>query len=332
MDSKPDYCATDNKEKLYMETPVMYSFPLSKHAGFKVYLKLDNLQPSGSFKIRGISNMIQKGIDRGDSEHVYCASGGNAGMAAAHASKQLGIPCTIVVPQTTPEFVNERLRNLGAEVKVHGSVYDEAKKLAVELGSQPRCMLIPAFEHPDIWEGHASLINESSRQMSERPDLVITCVGGGGLLNGIVQGMRDVGWDEVPVLAMETHGANCFNAAIAAGEAVFIPAITSIAKSLGSLIVSPQTLEYYKQACPRILNEMVSDNQVIDACVRFSDDHRFLVEPACGASLAAVYSNVVKQLQDSGKLGTVKSVLVVVCGGSIVSTAVMEKWKADFGM
>merc|ERR1719239_100230 len=275
--------------------------------------------------------MIQKAVNKGDLKHVYCASGGNAGMAAAYASSQLGIPCTIVVPQTTPVFIHTKLQNLGAEVKVHGSVYDEARKLALELGSSPGCILIPAFEHPDIWEGHATMIHESKQQMPETPDLVVTCVGGGGLLNGIVQGMRAVGWQQIPILGMETHGANCFNAAIAAGKVVNIPAITSIAKSLGSLSVSQQSLDYYNDASPRILNEMVSDKQTVEACCNFSDDHRILVEPACGASLSAIYSSVVNKLKAEGQLRSeVKSVLVVVCGGSIVSTQVMEQWKKDF--
>merc|ERR1719239_1839268 len=107
--------------------------------------------------------MIQKAVNKGDLKHVYCASGGNAGMAAAYASSQLGIPCTIVVPQTTPVFIHTKLQNLGAEVKDHGS-----------------------------------MIHESKQQMPETPELVVTCVGGGGLLNGIVQGMRAVDGNRFP--------------------------------------------------------------------------------------------------------------------------------------
>lgn len=318
------------KDKLYIETPVLYSFPLSDIAGIKVYLKLDNLQPPGSFKIRGISHIIQKAVQNGKCEHVYCASGGNAGLAAAFASKQLGIPCTIILPVTTPAFVADRLRALEAEVKVHGDVYDDAKNFALELSKQSGSLYVPAFEHPDIWEGHSSMIVEAARQMTVKPDVVVTSVGGGGLFNGVIQGMRQVGWDDVPVVAMETHGAHAFDAAIKAGEIVTLPAITSVAKSLGALSVSPSTLAYYKEAKPLIINCLVTDKEAVAACLKFSDDHRFLVEPACGASLAAIYSNVIGRLKEEGKLTGASSVLVIVCGGAIVSSSVMEAWKLEY--
>ncbi|XP_059139051.1 L-serine dehydratase/L-threonine deaminase-like isoform X2 [Physella acuta] len=276
--------------------------------------------------------MIQKAVDNESCDHVYCASGGNAGMAAAFACRQLGISCTIILPKSTPAFLADRLKLLDAEVKVHGDFYDEAKILAQELSTQPGALYVPAFEHPDIWEGHASIIEEACRQLEEKPGLVVTSVGGGGLCNGIVQGMRSVGWEDVPVLTMETEGAHSFHAAVQVGEVVTLPAITSIAKTLGALSVCPTTLEYYKQARPQLLPYLITDKQAVNACIKFAEDHRFLVEPACGASLAAIYSNIVKQLVTEQKLSDVTSVLVVVCGGSIVSTSVMEAWRQEYGI
>lgn len=321
-----------SSEKLYLHTPVVFSLPMSRHSGFQVYLKLENLQPPGSFKLRGISHMIQKATQEGTCEHVYCASGGNAGLAAAYASHQLNISCTIILPSSTPQFISDQLKNLGAEVKIHGDVYDEAKQLAQELGKQQGSLYVPAFEHPTIWEGHSSMIVEAEGQLKVKPDVVITCVGGGGLLNGMIQGMRQVGWTDVPVLAIETQGANCFNAAIAAGEVVTLPAITSIAKSLGALSVSPVTLEYYKQKQPPIISHLVTDKEAVHACIKFAEDHRLLVEPACGATLAALYSNIIDRLIEQGDLQNITTVLAIVCGGSIVSTSVMEGWKKEFGL
>ncbi|RUS84806.1 hypothetical protein EGW08_007421 [Elysia chlorotica] len=326
-----DYCA--HEKQLYVETPVILSHELTRKAGYKVYLKLENLQPPGSFKIRGISHMIQKAVASGVCEHVYCASGGNAGMAAAYSSQQLNIPCTIVLPETTPRFIAKKLEDLGAEVIVRGSVYDEAKKHATTLSEKPGALYVPAFEHPDLWEGHASLVVESARQLEHTPDAVITSVGGGGLLNGIVQGMRQVGWQHVPLVAIETDGAHAFNAATQAGTLVTLPAITSIAKSLGSLVVSVTSLEYFQQGKPPILSQVVQDREAVNACLQFAEDHRLLVEPACGASLAAVYSDVVGALGKAGQLPErVDSVLVIVCGGAIVSTEALHQWKKDFNL
>ncbi|GFR59248.1 serine dehydratase [Elysia marginata] len=177
------------------------------------------------------------------------------------------------------------------------------------------------------------MITEVARQLDCKPDAVVTSVGGGGLFNGVVQGMRQVGWDDVPVVAMETVGADAFNASIKAGDLVTLPAITSIAKSLGSLIISPTTLDYYKQGKPPILSQLVHDREAVSACLKLAEDHRFLVEPACGASLAAVYSDVVAALSNSGQLpAKINSVLVIVCGGAIVSTEALEQWKKDFSL
>merc|ERR1712232_607879 len=101
----------------------------SDHIGAEVYLKMDCMQPPGSFKIRGIGETVRSAVEAGASR-IVSSSGGNAGLAAAYAAKSLGVPATVVLPTTTPEGVHVRLRRYGAEVVVHGNVWDEADKLA----------------------------------------------------------------------------------------------------------------------------------------------------------------------------------------------------------
>ncbi|KAK6192436.1 hypothetical protein SNE40_003905 [Patella caerulea] len=317
----------------YLTTPTVESVPLSKLAGFTVFLKLENLQPPGSFKIRGISHFCKKAVNERGCKRLICASGGNAGMAAAYAAQQLKTPCTIVLPESTPEFIAHKLRDYGAEVVVKGKVFDHANQYALELAKQTGCEYVHPFDLPDVWEGHESVIYECESQLKPvRPDVVITCVGGGGLLNGILQGMRSIGWDDIPVVAMETVGADCFNKSIEAGELITLPDITSVAKSLGALTVSSRTFDNYKIQKPPILSAVVPDRGTVNACLKFADDHRYLVEPACGATLAAIYSNVIQRLQEEGKLGTVSNALVIVCGGSSVTLELLLKWKNDFNL
>ncbi|KAJ8312476.1 hypothetical protein KUTeg_009849 [Tegillarca granosa] len=336
-------CLNASEHPLHMVTPTIHSAPLSKLAGFPVYLKLENLQIPGSFKIRGVGNFCKKAYKSG-CRRIVCASGGNAGLAAAYAAKQLKVPATIVLPTTTPDFVADKLRDYGAEVQVHGSVWDESNKYALKLATDPDCAYVHPFDHPDIWyinllkseskfisrQGHATMIAEAKEQLPCQPDVVIASVGGGGLLNGVIEGMWNVGWKHVPVIAMETEGADCLNAAIKDGKLVTLPAITSVAKSLGALTCSKKTFEYYNKH--KMHSVLVHDKQAIEACLKFADDHRMLVEPACGASLASVYSDVISKLEKDGKLPEIKSALIVVCGGSGVSLEALQKWKSDFGL
>ncbi|KAL8581220.1 hypothetical protein ACOMHN_038320 [Nucella lapillus] len=318
---------------LYLKTPLIHSGALSGEASVDVFLKLDNLQPPGSFKIRGISNMCQKAIKERQCSHIYCASGGNAGLATAYVCQKLNTPCTIVLPESTPSFTADKLRQLGAEVEIQGKVWDDANQYALEQSKKPGCEYIPPFDHPDIWEGHETIVTESAAQLSRKPDVVVTCVGGGGLLNGVLQGMSKAGWEDVPIIAMETEGADRLYQSVSAGKIVRLPDITSIARSLGSCVVSSKTFEYYNSGRYKILCERVPDKEVVRACLRFAEDHRFIVEPACGASLAAVYSGVFRKLQDDGQLPkNVSSILVIVCGGAVINLDLLLKWKQQFDL
>ncbi|KAK3085166.1 hypothetical protein FSP39_025343 [Pinctada imbricata] len=316
-------------DALHIVTPTILSHPMTKVAGFNVYIKLDNLQIPGSFKIRGIGNFCKKAKARG-CKKIVCASGGNAGLAAAYAAHQLNLQATIVLPKTTPGFVADKLRDFGAEVEIHGNVWDEANSYAQTLAADPECEYVHPFDHKDTWEGHETIIKEAVSQMTTPPDVVITCVGGGGLLNGIIQGMQNNGWQNIPVIAMETVGADCLNASLAADKIVTLPTITSVAKCLGALTPSSTTFEYCKKY--NIISDLVTDKQAIDACLRFADDHRMLVEPACGASLAAIYSNIIQKLQSQNKLGPVKTAFLLVCGGSGVTLESLQNWKQEFGI
>ncbi|XP_062570218.1 serine dehydratase-like isoform X1 [Saccostrea cucullata] len=317
----------DTQRPLHVVTPTIHSTPLSKCVGFPVYLKLENLQVPGSFKIRGIGNLCQKAAQKG-CKRVVCASGGNGGLAAAYAARLLKLPATIVLPTTTPAFVAEKLRDQDATVEIHGSVWDEANQFALKIAQDPDCLYVHPFDHPDVWEGHESLVVEAKEQLPSPPDVVVASVGGGGLLCGVIQGMEKVGWGHIPVVSMETVGADCLNVSLREDKITTIPAITSVAKCLGALTPCTQIFDLCKKYS--VISQLCTDKQAIDACLKYADDHRQLVEPACGASLAAVYSGILKDLQTRGKLGQVKSALIVVCGGSGVTLDALNKWKMEF--
>jgi L-serine/L-threonine ammonia-lyase len=308
---------------LHGTTPLVEHAALSAATGKRVFLKLENLQASGSFKLRGIGKLCQNAHARG-ARRLVCPSGGNAGFAAAVAGKALGITTLIVVPSTSPESVRARIRTLGAEVIVSGGVWDESNQEALRLCSEPGSVYVPPFDHPDIWDGNASLIDEAVTQIEGGAfDAVVCAVGGGGLMAGVLHGLHRNGLQHVPVIAAETEGAASFAAAMEAGEPVTLPAITSIATSLGSKRVADEAHAWTRRH--EIRSAVVSDADAVDACLRFADDMRILVEPACGAALALAYGQL-------PQLAPFKRPLIVVCGGIGVDLAKLAAWKTQYAL
>jgi len=289
---------------LHIETPLVESSALSVTTGRSVWLKLDALQPPGSFKIRGIGQACETYLARGARRFVS-SSGGNAGLAVAYAGRRLGVPVTVVVPETTTERAKELLQLEKAEVIVNGVSWQEANAFAQSLIGTSDAFLHP-FDDPLLWQGHATLIDEVFR-FGFKPDAVVLSVGGGGLMSGVVEGLHRNGWSDVPVFAVETTGAASFHAAVEAGHTVELEQITSIATSLGAKRVCEKAFQWSRQHS--IHSVVVSDQSALNACERFLDDHRILVEPACGASLAVAYEN-------APELENFSNILVVVCGGA----------------
>jgi len=299
---------------LHIETPLIASGALAG-AGRTVWLKMEALQPPGSFKIRGIGHACEQYVRRG-ARRFISSSGGNAGIAAAYAGRRLGVPVLVVVPETTSARARELIRREQADIVVHGASFQEANAHAQSLLG-PNDAFIHPFDDPLLWEGHASMIDEVQRA-GVQPDAVVLSVGGGGLLCGVVQGLRRNGWDQVPVIAVETAGADSLAQSMAAGERITLPAITSVATSLGARQVAQSAFDWSREHPVRSL--VVSDSDAVGACIRFMDEQRVVVEPACGAALAAVYAN-------APQLDGLRHVLVIVCGGVTATVAQLQDWE-----
>jgi L-serine/L-threonine ammonia-lyase len=302
---------------LHIETPLIESGAMSSAPGQSVWLKMDALQPPGSFKIRGIGFACEEYARRAGRRFIS-SSGGNAGIAAAYAGRRLSIPVMVVVPETTTARAMELIRRENAEVIVHGASFQDANALALSMLTASDAFIHP-FDDPLLWEGHASMIDEVARA-GVKPDAVVLSVGGGGLLCGVVAGLRRNGWPNVPVIAVETEGADSLAQSIAAGERIELPRISSIATSLGARKVSEQAFKWTGEHPVRSI--VVPDSAAVAACIRFMDDHRMVVEPACGASLAVAYDA-------AAALGEWRNVLVIVCGGVTATVGQLQKWAAQ---
>jgi len=329
---------------LHVETPLVHSVALSEAlgTGAPVFLKLDCCQPCGSFKLRGLGAVCQAAVQQRGAQQLVSSSGGNAGLAVAYAARALGCACTVVLPRSTPEHVRVRLEGYGAQVQVAGAHWLEAHAHAGQLAQSTGGELVHPFEGEEAWLGHASAVTEMQAQLAHvaeaarvsqaiqathgAPGALVLSVGGGGLLLGALRGLELTGWaGGTSVVAVETQGADCLSQALQAGALVTLPAITSVATSLGAPCVSPTAFEASKDPERRVHSHVVSDQAAVRACVRFLDDHRLLVEPACGASLAAVYDRAPALLH-------APSVVVLVCGGACVDVHTMTKLAAQTGV
>lgn len=304
-----------NTNTLHIETPLLESIPLERKVNGKVWLKLEALQPSSSFKLRGIGNACQEYLRKGAKKFIS-SSGGNAGIAVAYSGRQLGVPVTVVVPESTTERAIEAIKQESAEVIIKGEIWQEAHAYSLNL-TDSECVYIHPFDDPLLWAGYATIIDEVKKS-GLSPDVVVLSVGGGGLLCGIIEGLCRNNMATVPVIAVETDGADSLSASLSVGQHLEIENITSIATSLGAKKVAKAAYDWcYKH---EVVSHVVSDIDAVDSCLEFSNDHRLLVEPACGATLAALY-NPVEFLMDKN------NILVIVCGGAGVTIDKMNDWK-----
>jgi L-serine/L-threonine ammonia-lyase len=339
----------------------------------QVYLKLENLQPSGSFKSRGIGSYMvahlrrhlsnPANVSNGETTnspplHYYIASGGNAGLGCIHAAVTMNSLATVVVPLSTTEDMVSKLQTAGAtKVIQHGASWAEADAYlknelipATEKRGE-KAVYIPPFDAPEIWDGNAGMIREIYEQISEiechypQPykaseasgadapktdlfDAVVCSVGGGGLFCGIMQGLEECGSGNTKVFAVETLGADSLAQAIDKKQLVTLSSITSIATSLGARTVCKKALEYGLK--DSVISVVVSDKDAVEACQRFANEERLLVEPACGVCAAVCYKGILKKA--CPELRPESKIVLIVCGGSNISYDIMEKYAKQFGI
>ncbi|WP_042881762.1 pyridoxal-phosphate dependent enzyme [Cupriavidus necator] len=298
----------------HIHTPLLLSRPLSVRLGKPVRLKMEALQPSGSFKLRGVGYACERYLEQG-AKGFITSSGGNAGIAVAYCGRELGVPVTVVVPESTSARARSLITLEGARLIVHGKSWAEANEFALGAAS-PETVFIHPFDDPLLWEGHATLVDEVA-QAGCKPGAVILSVGGGGLLCGVLEGMTRNGWSDVPVIAVETAGAACYAASIAAGKPVALAEIATVATSLGARSPCQQAVDWASRH--PIRSVVVTDDAAVGASLQFLQDHRVVVEPACGVALAALNLDI-PELDQASEL------LVVVCGGAGTSAADLLGW------
>jgi len=266
----------------------------------EVWLKLEHLQASGSFKARGMLNrLLSNPIP---ASGVIVASGGNAGIATAAAAKELGVPCEVFVPTVSSPAKQQKLRELGAQVVVTGAVYAEALEACLARQQQTGALLTHAYDQPEVVTGAGTLAREIERQGGSLPDAVLVSVGGGGLIAGVAAWCED----RTRVVALEPELAPTLHRARAAGEPVDVAVGGIAADSLGAKRIGALawglTQRWVRES------HLLPDAAIREAQLFLWKAFKLAVEPAAALPLAALRAGIAGDAQRVG---------LVVCGANL---------------
>lgn len=248
-----------------------------------LFLALELMQHTGSFKARGAMNFLLAHREAGllPAAGLTIASGGNAGLACAWAAREHGVRATVFLPENAPPVKVARLRSYGADVQLVGSRYDEARAACEEFAATSGALASHAYDHPLIAAGAGTLTEEIVRQLPGGLDTIVVSVGGGGLFAGVATAALERG---VGVVAVEPENCRALNAALAAGRVVDTPVDSVAADSLGATRVSATALEVAGRDGVRSV--LVPDTAITAARQHLWDTHRLVVEHAAATAYA----------------------------------------------
>lgn len=297
-------------------TPLVPSATLSRRLGCRVSLKLECLQKTGSFKPRGAFNKLLTLSPEERARGVAAVSGGNHAQGVAYAARQLGISAVICMPETTPPNYLDATRGYGAEIVLTPdikSAFAEAERLR-----QQGRVLVHPFDDVEIAAGQGTIGLEV---LEDAPDLtrIYVSIGGGGLLAGVGTAIKEAR-PEAVVIGVETEGADAMARTLAVGRLVEMPAITSIARTLGA----PKVSEFTREAMQRLAREVVvvRDDEAVRALVFLLERAKLLTEPAASCVLAAAE-------RQRAELRPEDHVVLLLCGGN-VALADVCRWRTEF--
>lgn len=306
--------ASEIVKKVTQETKLVYSEYLSEQTGNKVYLKPENMQFTGAYKVRGAYYKISTLSEEERQRDLITASAGNHAQGVAYAAKRYGAKATIVMPTTTPLIKVNRTKSYGAEVVLYGDVYDEACAKAYELAEEHGYTFIHPFDDPAVATGQGTIAMEIFQELP-LVEYILVPIGGGGLATG-VSTLAKLLNPKIKVIGVEPAGANCMQASLEAGEVVTLPQINTIAD--GTAVKTPGTkiFPYIQENLDDIIT--VHDDELIVAFLDMVENHKMIVENSGLLTVAALKHLNVKN----------KRVVSILSGGNmdvITMSSVVQK-------
>lgn len=290
-------------DEVIIPTPLIYSEAFSKECKNQVYIKPENLQRTGAFKIRGAYNKIVKMDDEAKAKGLIASSAGNHAQGVAYAASKLGVKATIVMPKHTPLIKVEATEAHGAEVVLAGEVYDEAYQKACDLQKEHGYTFVHPFNDEDVIEGQGTIALEILEELPEA-DIILVPIGGGGLISGIACVAKQIK-PTIKIIGVEPEGAASALAAINEDQVVALKEANTIADGTAVKEIGDMTFDYIKEYVDGIIT--VSDYELMDAFLLLVEKHKLVAENSGILSLAAL-----KKLNEKNK-----KVVSLISGGNI---------------
>ncbi|WP_026515963.1 threonine ammonia-lyase [Butyrivibrio sp. MC2021] len=295
--------AYEDVKKVTLETKLIFSDYWSGMTGNKVYLKPENLQRTGAYKVRGAYYKITTLTDEERSKGLITASAGNHAQGVAYAAKCYGVKATIVMPTSTPLIKVNRTKALGAEVVLQGNVYDEAYEKALELAKEHGYTLVHPFDDLDVATGQGTIAMEIIKELPT-VDYILVPIGGGGLATG-VSTLAKLLNPKIKVIGVEPAGANCMQESIKAGHVVTLPGVNTIADGTAVKTPGEKIFPYISKNLDDIIT--VPDEDLVVSFLDMVENHKMVVENSGLLSVAALKQLNVKD----------KKVACVLSGGNM---------------
>jgi threonine dehydratase len=297
------YAAEKKLQSVIKKTELIESPVFSNECGNRVFIKPENLQVTGAFKIRGAFNKLSQLSDEEKSRGVIASSAGNHAQGIGYAAQLLGIKATVVMPATTPIIKVEATRNYGADVVLYGDSYDEAYKKARELEAEHNYVFVHPFDDLDVIIGQGTVALEILSQL-EDVDEILVPIGGGGLASGIAFAAKMLK-PTIRIIGVEPEGACCITASLANNQVTELDKVDTIAD--GAAVKRPGTLtfEFIREFVDEVIT--VSDFDIAEAILLLIEKHKLITEGAGALSLAGL-----KKLSSKNK-----KVVCLVSGGNI---------------
>lgn len=290
-------------QKVILKTKLVYSDYYSDMTKNKIYFKPENMQKTGAYKIRGAYYKISTLSEEDRNKGLITASAGNHAQGVAYAAKEYNTKAVIVMPTTTPLMKVNRTKAYGAEVILHGDVYDEACNYALELAEKEGYTFIHPFDDLDVATGQGSIAMEIIKELPT-VDIILVPIGGGGLACG-VSTLAKLLNPNIKVIGVEPAGANCMQASIKAGEVVTLPLVNTIADGTAVKTPGSKIFPFIKENLDDIIT--IEDHELIGAFLDMLENHKMLAENSGLLTVAALkHLNV----QD-------KKVVSIISGGNM---------------
>ena len=276
--------ASEIVKQVTSETKLMYSEFLSNQTGNKVYLKPENMQLTGAYKLRGAYYKISTLSPEEREKGLITASAGNHAQGVAYAAKKYGVKAVIVMPTTTPLMKVNRTKSYGAEVILKGDVYDEACEYAYQLAEENGYTFIHPFDDPTVATGQGTIAMEIFKELP-LVDIILVPIGGGGLATG-VSTLAKLLNPKIKVIGVEPAGANCMQESLKKGEVTTLPGVNTIADGTAVKTPGKNIFPYIQKNLDDIIT--VPDEELVVAFLDIVENHKMVVENSGLLTVAAL--------------------------------------------